>query len=1014
MKKKTFKTIILFLFGITTHFMSQAQSKTVKGRITDEKGAPVQGATIQAKGGTAGTSSSETGVFSLVIPVAADSLEITRIGYVDQAVAITGETLEIHLMSNASKLDEVVVIGYGTARKSDLTGPVTTVNTENMLKRTTATAMDALQGAVPGVQVVSSGGPGSSPTVRIRGVGSFNNEAPLYVVDGAFFNDIGFLNADDIADMSILKDASGAAIYGVRAANGVVLITTKKGRLNMKPQVTYNGYVGWQVPSHVVKMANGTQFTDYALKRETGPDSSGILESVRLYGGSGLSPATNTDWYRAVLRKSALMTNHGINIQGGGDRVTYAVGFNYTYQNGIMKAKNDFTRYNGRVQLEVRTFPWLKVGLTSIFNNATTFNPNNGVWLSAYQALPIIPVYDSVNNPNAFPVKFSKGGNAVSQAYYNFSRYKQFQFLPTIYAEAAFWKNKITFRSQLAQTYFSGLGQYYNPAVFPGPGSPAPNSVHSHLTSNQDRTINYIFDNTLTYKDTKGAHHWNILLGQSARSERYRFMSVGADDVPAEEEFWYVKYYKKSDNFYDETGSYNTAQSYFGRVSYDYNNKYLLTGTIRYDGSSKYQTKWGTFPSVGLGWVISKEGFMKNQRVFDLLKLRGTWGKLGNDGVNANAGYAQVYTGNGNAAIFGSTANVNGTYVPGYTVNNFFANLGWEVVEEWDGGIDFEALNKRLNGSVDYYNRKTNGAALSRPFAFGAPSIYGNWANMTNSGLEIVLNWRDKIGEVGYAIGGNVSTTKNNVTFIGASLDNIATGYPEWTAEFPTRIRVGQPINYFYGYVVEGIYQTQAEVNNDPVAVNYNKNVSGNAQIQPGFFKFKDLNGNGILDPADRTNIGSYLPKINYGLSIALDYKKVDFSIVIAGVSGNKILNLNRGRFVKAQASPNLDADFIEHLWTGEGSTNSYPSALALAQPWNKQPSSFFTEDGAYVRIQNIQLGYTFKLSKIRSDLRVFATADRPVTFTKYHGFTPEVAGGFDAQVSPMSATYTFGVKATF
>jgi TonB-linked SusC/RagA family outer membrane protein len=1027
MKRTLTQVFVALLLLLGAHLPTQAQNKLITGRVVNENNEPLVGASVVAKNSSkTGTTTSENGSFSLSVTSTTDSLLVTAIGYTAQTVAVSND-IQIKLAPSSGQMEEVVVIGYGTQKKADLTAPITTVNTENMLKRTTATPMEALQGSVPGVQVVSAGAPGKSPDVRIRGVGSMNNESPLYVVDGMFVNDIGFLNSNDIADMSILKDASGAAIYGVRAANGVVLITTKKGRLNMKTRVTYNGYVGFQTPAHRLKMADGKQYTTLSLGRQSVQDSGSAMLSAQRFGGSGYSPATSTDWYGELLRSNALMTNHGIDLQGGSDKVTYSAGINYTYQNGIMDALNNFKRYNIRLQMEAKAYSWLKIGFTVHLSNSTTFNPASSAFSQAYSSSPIFPVYDT-SNTNAFPVKFtaasvigrSDDANPVASAYYNYDRVKSFQVLPTIYAEASFWKNKITFRSQLSQLYSSLSRIQYTPRFNLGPG--AKDDAVSHLTSTQERNTNYVLDNLLTYKDGKGLHHWSLLLGQSSREERWRQTWVGADGVPDNEEAWYINQgLVQSASYYSEQGSLNAGLSYFTRGTYDFDNKYLLTATFRADGSSKYQTKWGYFPSVGLGWVISREGFMKDQKVFDFLKLRGSWGKLGNDGVTPNAGFAIVHQGNDYSAIFGSTATANGQYVPGYTVNRYFTSLRWEVVTEWDGGVDFELLNRKLKGSVDYYNRKTNGIVYNAPLPFTYSSVYGNWGDMVNSGFDVVLNWSDRIGKLGYQIGGNFSTLKNRVTNLG-SLSSITSGFPEWTAEFPNRSTVGQPINYFYGYQFIGVYQTQDEVDKDPIATSYNATAS--TKIQPGFPKYKDQDGNGILDDKDRINMGSYLPKVTYGFNLGLDYKNFDFSIAFQGVAGNKILNLNRGKLYKASTSLNIDEKFASSLWTGPGSTNAYPSAYALGQGWFKVSNSFFVESGAYLRIQNIQLGYNFNVGKKSPiAMRVFATADRPFIFTKYNGFTPEInvnnsfnypVYGYDANVYPISSTYSLGVRATF
>ncbi|HTJ13128.1 MAG TPA: SusC/RagA family TonB-linked outer membrane protein [Dinghuibacter sp.] len=1012
--------LILLCAGIGT-YATALPPTVVKGRITDTAGNALAGATILVKGTRTGTSTNENGEFSIQTPKAAGVLVISYTGFTSREVSFSGDaTLDIRLSAADNRQSDIVVVGYGTQKKGDLTAPITSVNMDDVDKRTTATPMDALQGSVPGVQVISNGSPGTSPEVRIRGIGSFNNENPLYVVDGMFVTDIGFLNSDDIADISVLKDASGAAIYGVEAANGVVLITTKKGRLNMKTRVTYNGYVGIQVPTHKVKMANGQQFTNYALQWQDAADSGSIRQSANLYGGAGLAPTTSTDWYKQILRSSAPITNQAIDVQGGSDKIAYTLGGNYLYQGGIMQYQNSFQRYNIRFSMDVRAFSWLKLGITTTVSNSVTFYPNNAAWETAFTASPLFPVYDSANNPSAFPIKFANSAligrtdaNAVAQARYNYNQYKQIQVLPGVYGELYLWHNRITLRSQLSEYYTSGLATNYAQQVNLGPGST--NTTPSMLTSSQDRNTNYILDNLVTYRDGLGRHHWSVLLGQSSRSDRYRVTTVQAQNVPAQQQFWYVTNYTRDPSYYSDNGTYNTSLSYFTRGTYDFDNKYLLTATFRKDGSSKYQQKWGDFPSLGVGWVISKEDFLKNVPGLDFLKLRGSWGKLGNDGVTPNAGYAIVNSGNAYSGIFGSTGSQNGQYVPGYQVNNFYSNVSWEVVTEWDGGIDFELLKHRLKGSADYYNRATNGAALNESFPFGAPAIYGNFADMTNKGFDFALSWGDRIGKLGYLISANASTLKNTVTKIG-SISNIMGGVFGWAAEYPNIIQPGLPINSFYGYKTAGIYQTQQEIDADPVAVAANKSVPGS--VQPGFFKYADLNHNGVRDAGDETNLGSYLPKVTYGFNISVSYRQFDFSVAAQGVAGNKILNLNRGEFQKATSSINLDQKFMEHLWTGPGSTNMYPSAYALSQPWNKEDGggSFFVESGAYLRIQNIQLGYNFKLGTNNPvGLRVFVTADRPFIFTKYSGFTPEISGiGYDNQVYPVTASYSFGVKATF
>ncbi|GGH13079.1 TonB-dependent receptor [Sphingobacterium alkalisoli] len=997
----------------------RAQNRTVTGKITNEQGTPLVATIAPKTTSNVATSSDESGLYSLSVPETVDSLIVNSIGYMTKTVVIRNNVADVQLQVDGNyNLDEVVVIGYGTQRKGDLTAPVATVNMENALKRTVSTPMDALQGAVTGVQIISSGAPGTTPTVRIRGVGSFNNESPLYVVDGMFMDNIDFLNPNDIADMSVLKDASGAAIYGVRAANGVIIVTTKRGSLNMKTKVTYNGYAGLHTPTNVLKMASGQQYADYAIA----VGNKNIVDnSVSKFGGQDGRPTTNTDWYGELLRSNALIHNHNLDVQGGSEKISYSFGINYLDQDGIMDTENYHRKYNIRSQTEARVASWLKIGFTAHLNNFNAFAPNNAAFRQAYFASPLYPSYDP-SLELADPIKFGSSttlgmpsgfwfNNPLATAYYNHNETKGFQVLPSAYVEAEFWKKKLTFRSQLSQRYQSTHNIQYTPVYYIDNDQ---RSQRSYLRSAQARNNNYILDNLLTYRDETGKHHWSVLLGQSTREERWRETWVSANDVPQSEEFWYVGQGAQgtgSATGYGEGGFRNAGISFFTRGTYDFDNKYLLTATFRADGSSKYQTKWGYFPSLGIGWVLSREKFMENQSLFDLLKLRGSWGLLGNDGIQPNAGYAIVNSGNNFSGIFGSVGENNGVRVPGYRVGRFFTQVRWEVVEEWDAGLDFALLNNRLNGTVDYYYRKTKDLAFSRPIPFMWDRVYGNWGSVANSGWEIGLDWKDQVGQLDYNIGANITTLKNKVTDIGA-LANIMNGFPEWSAEFPARIEANQPINYYYGYEVAGVYQNTAEINSDPIATRYNQE-NPNSPILPGYLRYKDQNENGELDEADRINLGNYLPKLTYGFNVGLNYKNFDFSVAFQGVAGNKIHNLNRAMRRK-YPQMNADAAFMEGLWNGEGSSNTYPSAAGSVAAWNLQASSFFVENGAYLRIQNMQLGYNFRVRE-SIPVRIFATADRPAIFTRYNGFTPEVSGmGFDSNVYPISSTYSLGLNVTF
>jgi TonB-linked SusC/RagA family outer membrane protein len=1008
------------------------QDIRVSGRVTSTTGEPVAGASVVVKNTTIGTTTDGAGNYSLTVPDSA-VLVISSLGFETKEENVNGRaTINVSLKTaDASSLQQVIVVGYGTSTKRDLTAPVAVVNPEDLNKRTTSSPMQALQGSVTGVQVIATGEPGGSPTVRIRGVGSFNNTSPLYVVDGMFVDNIDFLNTNDIGEMSILKDASAAAIYGVRAANGVVIITTKKGKYNQKTRVTYNGYFGVQKPTGNYKLANSSQYAAMELAKQTAADSARVTNSVTKFGGSGVNPATNTDWYDEILKSSALMHNHSIDISGGAPKVNYTLGLNYLNQDGVTETESSYKRYNGRLQIEAKPYDFLKMGITAHFTNFTQRNVNANAFSLAYKASPLYPVFDPTNTlakpqkyTSSTTLGFNNGvfNNPVATANYWYDKTKGFQVLPSVYLEADLIKNKLSVRSQLSQRYGSNLNQNYIPEYYVDNNQQARVSV---LTTTEDRTENYILDNLITYRDSKDKHHWTVLLGQSARQEQFRSTQVITDSIPADQIYWYADQGPRRSNGYNETGFRNTSISYFGRLEYNYAGKYLLTATFRADGTSKYQDKWGYFPSVGLGWVLSDEDFMKDNKIFDLLKLRGSWGKLGNDNVPPSTGYAVVHSGNDFSGIFNSTATSNGVPVTGYRIDPLFGIVKWEVVTEWDGGIDFSLLNKRLKGSVDYYHRQTSDLAFERTFPFISDvKVYSNWGKVNNSGIEVTLDWSDKLGELGYHIGGNVTTVKNEVIDLNGQ-KNIPGGVPE----FPTLSKVGEPFNFFYGYQVAGIYQNQAEVNADPSAV-----ANG---VKPGYFKYLDVNNDKKIDENDRVNLGSYLPKINYGFNLGLDYKNFDLSIFFQGVGDSYILNNNR---TARQKFPDMNGDqkFVTSLWTGEGSTNKYPSAYATTQSWNNSASSFFVENGSYLRLQNIQLGYNFRIGGTNgASFRVYATADRPVIWTRYSGVTPEIATpaqlpkdrlatlgnttytqissfGYDNNVYPTTAVYSIGVRITY
>ena len=1011
MKAKLMLCLCLLL-AATTMF---AQNLTVTGVVTEKAtGYPAIGVSVLVKGTTNGTITSMDGDYTLNDVPKNATLVYSYVGMSTKEVPVNGQSVVNVLMEeDTQNLDEVVVIGYGTSKAKDLTAPIAVIKADEITKHATSSPMGALQGKVAGVQITSNGQPGSGPSVRIRGIGSMNdNSQPLYVVDGMFFDNIDFLNNSDIQDLSILKDASAASIYGVRAANGVVLVTTKKGALNRPATVTYDGYVGFQKATNVLKMANSEQYATMVneMGNETLQDV--LNQSVKNWGS-----LPNTNWYDEILH-TALTHNHSLDISGGSEKATYSVGASYLYQDGILNAENDYSRFNLRTKADYKAFDWLKVGANVVLSNSTQVVPDGQVWMSAFRTPSIIPVYDESNPLGAYPINYASPaqvglsefyGNPVATAKYYDSKNKSLRVMPSFYAQFDFLpENKLFFKTAYSQDINILQSRTYTPAYLVG-GTQV-NST-SKLKKQNDIYHSWIWDNTLTYTDTFGDHGLTAMLGNSVREENFRNLWGEATGVPGEfEEYFYLNQGNADGRTTGDDGTTYRGVSWFGRVSYDYKGKYLLSATMRADGSSKYQEKWGYFPSVGTAWNISEENFMKDQKWVDYMKIRASWGKLGNDKIKASDGFASITQDMTTSGIFAGSA------VPGYTNLVYFSWLGWEVVNETNVGLDFRTLNSRLSVEADWYYRLTQNAVIDAPLPMGAGNLLGNQGEILNTGVELSVNWSDKIGkDFSYYIGANLTTLHNEVK----DLNGLSYLYGG-SAEFRTISRVGGELNAYYGHEVAGVYQNEAEIAADPIAVENG--------LKPGDFKYVDQNKDGKIDDKDRVTLGSYVPNFSYGINLGFSYKHFDFSMVMQGVTGNQIVNRKRGDR-RWHSELNYDADQVENRWTGEGSTNSYPSAAGSVNPWNiAKFNSFYVEDGSYFRIQNVQVAYTFPkkdFGKFKMpSVRLSLTADRPLTIFKANSFSPELSSvknedgtmpsssyGFDERVYPLSSSYTLGLR---
>lgn len=759
-------------------------------------------------------------------------------------------------------------------------------------------------------------------------------------------------------------------------------------------------------------MATSSQYATMLLEANYNAYESIMKASIDRFGGSyadsdfhNWTYGSNTDWYKELLRP-ALITNHSLGISGGGDKATYSLGVSYIHQDGIMDVKNSYNRMNLRGAVDYDATNWLKVGFSSVYSRSTQILPNNAAWQVAFNAPGIYPVLDESDN-NTYPNKYASPGsvgftanfyNPVATANYYDAKNINRQFLTNVYAQLSLVPSKLMLKTSASYNNLNTEGRTFTPTYYV---SNWQQNNTTRLTKSNTSYDNWIWDNTLTYRDAVGEHNFGAMLGTSMREDRYRLLEASASNVPeGKEEYMYLNKGNTEGITLNDGGSTYRSLSYFARLNYDYANKYYLMFTMRADGSSKYQEKWGYFPSVGASWVMSEEPWMKNQSAIDYLKIRASWGLLGNANVAASDGFASILTGNNVSGVYGNT-----TY-PGYQNTTYFSSLRWELVDEFNVGFNLLTLQNRLNVDADYFHRLTKRAVISPRLPFSNDVLAGNHGKILNEGFDVALTWSDRIGkDFKYNIGTNLSFLWNTVKDLNGK--SIIRGGK-------TVNIVGEEMNSFYGYKVVGIYQNAAEVAADPIAV-----ANG---LEPGDFKYEDVNKDGMINGSDRQTLGAYIPNFTFGLNLGFEWKNIDFALSTYGQTGAQMYNRKRAMRY-AQSNYNFDAAQYENRWTGEGSTNENPSAKALTKGWNvsdQRVNSYFVESADYFRIQNVSLGYSFKKVKLGNyilpSLRLSMTADRPLTLFKANTFTPELsdAEGWDTDVYPLTSTYTFGVQVQF
>ncbi|UYQ91882.1 TonB-dependent receptor [Chitinophaga horti] len=1001
--KQVVCTLLFFLLFHFTGYAGQSalrQAVPVKGRIIDVDGTPLVGVTVRVKDASTGTVTGADGTFTLNVPDANATLSITYLGYNPQEIPLAGKTeLNVTLQPSSSQLEQVVVVGYGTQRKRDLTGSVANVQGRELAKQPVLTATQGVQGKVAGVQIIANGAPGSQPLVRIRGTGSMlAGSEPLYVVDGVFTNDIRNISTNDIVSMDVLKDAAAAAIYGVRAANGVIIITTKKGRSG-KMEVSYSGNVGFRQASNLVKMANRGEYT--AFLQDVAP------------GTTIPTGNADTDWFDDVLR-NALQHNHNVSVSGGSEKATYYFNLGYLSDEGIVIG-NKYDRFTIRSNNEFNLTKQLKFGTQLSFMRANSDTiDNSAIFNNAYRAAPVVAskqggrygntsAFGNVGNPI---LNIDKVNNRGAETRLQGTGYLEYSPIKSLKLRSAFSVDQ-SFYNRRVYNY-----AYLNDEVtFLETGGNQRNEL-STLTGRKENATNWLWDNTATYEELFGKHRVSVLAGFTSQKFSSDFIEGVRRGVPPTRDQWYLATGDPNTSTNNGGGDKYTRASVLGRINYAYADKYLLSGSLRRDASSRFPeaNRVGWFPAAGVAWVLSEEGFLKDQQdVLDFLKLRASWGRIGNDNIASNqyivtANLGVPYVFNGNITLGSAISDIKN------------ANLVWETTEEYDFGLEFSTLNRRLTGEINYYDKRTIDALVivRLPGILGDPDneFVTNAGSFTNKGWEFTAGWKDDITEdFNYSIGGNITFNKNKVVGLNAGQPLPRGGVGQQGST--TLTANGQPIGSFYVYRTDGIFQTQEEIDNyqnkDGVVIQPN--------AQPGDLKYLDKDGDGSITAQDRYFVGSYQPKMYYGINAGLNYKSLDFSADFYGNAGNKVYNGKKA--FRYQATDNIEADYANNRWRADRPSNKDPRVLEANTP----ASDYFVESGTFFRLNNVTLGYTLPKTALDrlniTTLRFFLTSQNLFTLKRFSGFSPELPGGpleagIELSAYPTNRTYAFGVNATF
>ncbi len=1001
----------------------QQETVDVSGVVRDNTG-PLPGVNVMIPGTSTGTMTGLDGSYYLPGVPKGSTLEFSFMGYITRSVVVENqEIINVLLEDDTTLLEETIVIGYGTVKKSDLTGSVASVSGEDMSKSATSDALQAIQGRAAGVQVITAtGDPSATSEIKIRGTGSPNGSSPLYVVDGFAMDDIEYLSPNDIESIEILKDASATAIYGSRGANGVVLITTKQGNSGaLSTRVTLE--YGVEALPKRPQMLNSTE---YALMMNKAYENSGLDPYYTEM------PTVDTDWYDEVMRMGRYQ-NYNITLSGGSDKVKTMLSATFFQRDGTVKS-TEFQRLNftENTSVQVTSFLTLNASISGSFAKNNTFGTggpngtnNNSVFLTSLIAPPDVSVWDESTGYYS-GISVFRLANPAGVIARNNADSRRNNLIGNFSADLKIYRD-LTFTSRFGYRMDTTLSSDYTPIYYETSNI---SELVDTVTKGTRRSTDWSWENILTWH-----HNWNnvhdltIMAAMSAREYKYETYTATKQSLPdSSPEYWYFD--AATSNPQASGSAAELAMlSYLGRVNYNLLGRYLFTASFRADGSSRFvaANRWGYFPSGAFAWRISDEPFFKDnvsRSIVSEAKFRIGWGQIGNERIDDYYPYMtgieqqQYYT-----IGSGGGTRVNGAEPDG--IGN--SEVMWETSEQFNVGLDLGFLNDKLTFTGDFYIRKTDNILLSQtvPALSGFTSMIRNVGGIENRGVELAISWKDDIGDFSYSISGNVSFNKNTVTSLGTATSLSSTidydnALIDLQGQFSNLIRseVGRPYGQFYGYKFLGIFQSQEEIDNYTSA-------DGTVIMPdalPGDSIYADLNGDGQITDADMTFIGDPNPDAIFGLSFDFSWKNFDLSLLFQGVAGNQIFNASKFYFVKFDGRQNVLKSAYMAAWDGEGTSNTIPIMLAytadasrITQNWWQ--STNYVEDGSYLRLKSLQLGYTFnfKVDKYSPSVRVYFSTQNLFTITKYSGIDPEIPdNGVDCGQYPQPRTFMLGVNINF